>query len=295
MADFKKSGCVLYCFVFLFMMGIFLALPKQAQAAVFEKDILCDFMGGTIKTSCKIDLNGDGKKESLKLKAVRDEYEYLCTMSLYIDGRKVLSSPDYGEPLDVQVHYIKMSKSKILLNVKVVSDGYDTIDGIYRYDASRKKLLSVGKLLDQVKTEGWAQHSSIVKVTASEVKIRYTCLFLEFGTVDWVSAYVWKQGKLCLKSNTANVKFRDTAIFPDEYTELFKENKFVAQKSMKFYTNSSMKKISFRVKDGDTVTLKKIKYTGGKFYMQFLKDSKTGWLRVGDGAAFYGVNNRMAG
>ena len=117
--------------------------------------------------------------------------------------------------------------------------------------------------------------------SGSQIKVFYTAQPCETGWIECTYTFVFKNGKFKLKSNTASVKSLFTRhVVNDKYGKYLAKNQFVADKTLKFYKNSNLKKFAFTAKKGDVVTLKKIKIAGEKTYLQFKKGSKSGWVKV---------------
>lgn len=259
-----------------------------------------DIMTSYGKSSCKVDLDGDGKKETLKLKTTAFINDFhIKNVELYVNGKKVLAFHDLDDVISVKADYCKMTNSKIFIRL-VLSGNSDAVhlDNFYKYDSRGKKMLKVGELLD---IEGWCAGASIKSVSSTDIKVIYRWQFSEIGSVLWTSSYIVKNGKLKLKSNMSGVKSAYTAddgYHQDGYGKRFEKNQYETMRKFKLYTDTSLKKVSFIAEESDLLVLKKIKYIKGRFYVQFKKGSKTGWIRLetfdGD-TLFYGVSNRLAG
>ncbi len=288
---------MLKCSLFVMLLGLLLFPPGNAQASVKKNRILSVY---PVKQSCSADLDGDGIKEKLKLELTRDQYgSYITKARFYVNGTKALSYNKLKDATYVGVDYAKMTNSKIFLRILVSGDN-DIVyeDAFYRYDTARHKLVKAAGLLD---INGWGASAEIKSVSKSQIKLAYRYQFYEIGSVKWTSTYVYQKGKLHLASNISNVKSVYTTEYdPDGYGKLFQQNKFKAMSSFSLYKTSSLDNMSYIAKQGDTLTLKKIKYTGKSYYVQYAKGSKIGWIKLdtefGNHATlFYGVQNRLAG
>lgn len=282
--------------VALFFMGVLFAPVENTQAATKKNAILTSWD----QTSCKIDLDGDGKKETLKLKTTMFENDYnIKNIGLYVNGKKVLAFRDLDDVISVKADYCKITNSKIFIRFVLSGDSdVKHLDNFYKYDSHEKKMLKVGELLD---VEGWCANATIKSVSNTHITVSYQRQFSEIGSVLWTSSYIVKNGKLKLKSNMSKVKSaytEDDGHPQDEYGKRFEKNQFKALKKFQLYKNTSLKKVSFLAKKNNLLVLKKIKFVNDQIYVQFKKGTRTGWIKLeqfyGD-TLFYGVSNRLAG
>ena len=200
-----------------------------------------------------------------------------------MDGKEVLSYDDL-DINQVTADYIALDESNIFLRIVTNSDNdYVITDRFYVYDRSRQKLSEVAKLLEEQYhiTNSWAEVKS---VTDSKILINYQMQFDEIGKVKWTSAYVLKEGKLRLKSNTMHAKSTlagTMTINEDPYGSLFQKNQFQAMRKIRFYKNTDLKQLSYTANPKDILKLTKLKYVQDYFYVQFSKGNKTGWMKMG--------------
>lgn len=276
----------------LFLMVLFFASSTKAQASVKKLHVMGTYPN---KKSCWLDLNGDGKKEKLKLKWSGNE-DALGKVKLYVDGKVALTLKDPVWVYHLGIDYIKMSKSKIFIRCYTSGDSYVVgSDYFYRYDPVKKKMIKAAKLLD-INDNGIS--TEIKSVTSSEVKVAYCHNLDVIGHVLWTATYVVKDGKLKRKQGACKAKCAYTAKYGDSdgYGKLLEKSKYKAVYDLLFYTDGSMKKVAYYVKANEIVTLKKVKYTKGHWYVQFEKDGKLGWTNLqgyGSREIFYGVRVRM--
>lgn len=281
----------------LCLLAVLFVVPREnMQAAVKKTDILTSWG----RTSCMADLDGDGRKETLELKATMQDDYYMERAALYVDHRKVLALNDLaGDTSYISIDYLKMSDSKIFL--RIVCSGDDnsiSLDSFYKYDSKKKKLPKAGELMD---IRGWCTETKVLKVSSTNIKVWYKRQFLETGSIQWISTYIVKNGKLKLKSNTAAAKSgydADYSYNPDNYGKLFRKNKYKAIERFDLYSDTSLSKIAFTAEKKEILTLKKIKYIHNKFYVQFACGHEKGWIKIEEDPGkilFYGVNGRLAG
>ena len=241
---------------------------------------------------CK-DVTGDGKADQVTISPVKNSYDCITGIRVYVNGNKVLSKKTSGMVYGVTVNYIQMSKSKVFLQIYTHSDNdYIAQNFIYRCNKKGTKLTQVLDL-----RMGMVTGKQVTSVTSNTIKVHFTVQPSEIGWVNWTYTYKYTGGKFKLKSSIASVKSSLTYDNGDGYSKLFRQNKFKAKKNLTFYTKTNLSTVSFTVKPGDIVKLKRIKVTDSAVYMQFQKGTKKGWQRVKqlDFDWFYGVSQRLAG
>ena len=288
----KKIQKMLGLAVFLFAFGILMgAAPVKAAGTVDE---ICGYTSKNISFSA--DLTGDGKDDTVKIKlrTMSDGYS-VDKLAVYVNGTKVLNLWDKYYYY-ITVNYIHMSKTKNFLQLS----GHGDNDGrmfnyIYRYDTKTKKLVKALDLKDGNLMTG----GEVITVSGNQISVRHSYQPSETGWVRWKFNYVYKNGTFKLVSDTSKVlSSLGSDEINDGYGKYFRKNKFKAARTIRFYTSRTKKKLAFTAKKGDVLTLRNIKITGGKMYMQFKKGSKTGWREVDKyytRPLFYGVSRRLAG
>lgn len=231
------------------------------------------------------DVTGDGKRDTVKVKMTRSKGTSGFTIS--VNGKQALSKLAlYFNDLTVQ--YLYMAKNKEFIQIIANGDSStNVLNEIYRYDKKTRKLVRVLELPSEKKSFA-CYDGRVVSVSGSEIKVQQSYQPPETGWIDWKFTYTYKNGKFKLKSNTAAVKS----------SYLAKKNSFRVANSVSFYTSTNLKKKAFTAKRNDVLTLTKIKVSGGKAYLQFKKNGKTGWQKVGNYSNyfyqnrhwFYGIN-----
>lgn len=280
--------------IFLFLAGLFLMHAAPAQAAVKKLGIL----SSDGQKTCRVDLDGDGKKEQLRSDLKYDEYGTITDASIYINGKKALTlkKPLWG--LKFGADYIKMSKNNIFIRCYVTSDNYIPVsDCFYRYDAKNTRLVKVVELLD-VNAAG--KYAKIKSVSESKVKVEYGHWVESIGYIIWTNTYTAEDGRLKrdTKASKAKSGFSAGSSDPDGYGKLFEKNQYKTTRELIFHKELSMRTEAFRTEADDILTLRKIKYAKDNWYIQFEKDGKKGWIDtkdLGGMEIFYGVNSRQFG
>lgn len=254
------------------------------------------------------DITRDGKKDKIRFKFTKDEYgDSIIKAQIYVNGKKAaVFTYDEYENYALTINYVYLSKNREFLQIYGNGDN-DLIvkNALYSYNSKTGKLT---KVLDLAKYRMMA--GDVTDVTGSQITVEYTGQPMETGGLLCDFTYVYRNGKFKLKSNTVPVKSR-LSVFSyndDGYGKYFVNNQFLVANKRSFYTSTSMKKKAFTVRRGDVVTLKKIKMTSSKVYLQFQYGNKKGWQRVFRNSVydftrddwentgwFYGVAKRLAG
>lgn len=280
--------------VFVLVLSVLLG-GNPVKAAGIEN--LCDYTSKN--TTASADITGDNKKDTIQLKMTRDnESGFIQKLRVFVNGTKALTLRDKDSYYHLSVTYIHMTRKKNLLQITGRGDNdYCTFNSIYRYDSKNKKLVRV---LDLTSNYLLAD-GQVIKATGKKIVIDHGFQPSETGWLRWKYSYVYKNNKFKRSSDTAAVKSSlGDYMSKDGYGKYFANNQFVAARSIRFYSSTKMNKTAFSAKKGDVLTLKKIKISGSKMYLQYQNGTKTGWIEVNkrgymDKPFFYGVNERLAG
>lgn len=279
----------------LICFAAFWTVPAQAASDTGVTQLL----GTHENAEVSADVTGDGQKDAIKLELtpLDGESVYFDTGEIYVNGKSALIM-DIRYSYFVYINYIRMSKSGVFLQIMAGPK----INGIYRYDTKKEKLVQV---LDVWPPNRLSSGGNVIKVAKNEIQIQCGYAPDETGSIEWVYTYQYKGGKFALKSSIANAKstMGEINYNKDGYRKYFKKNKFVVANKRTFYTHTNLKKAAFKAKKGDVLKLKKVKISGYNLYLQFQKGNKTGWQKVcrsyvyfPDVASkqwFYGVYRRL--
>lgn len=276
-------------------------LSTTAYASASYKTIVDE--GSSSKYSFKVDMNGDGKADSIvaTFGATTDNWKRIVTVKM--NGEKVLSlSADNFYSMRIQ--YVNLSKNAQFLYFHGYGDSrMPSIQALFRYDKSKKKMVKALNLMTHL---GTAQ--KIVSVGTNSVTFSNGCAIACAGRVSWKFTYVYSGGKFSLKSPTAAAKYANASyVKGDGYDKYFAKSKYKAKKAFTVYSDLGGTKKAYNVKEGQVLQLKKIRYYKKGLYLQFANAAgKTGWIHgyqtYGTGNSdnvpydlFYGVSQRLAG
>lgn len=290
----------------MLLMLVMWAIPVQAGHVT----VLSSYL--TKSRTFYQDITRDGQVDAIRLQLTTDSYgESVEKIKIYVNGKNAgtINYEKYSN-CGIKVNYIYMSKNREFLQISEASgNDYVGTNALYSYQASTGKMKKVITF-----PKGSMNFREVVSASSSQIKVFVTGQPMETGWIRGEMTYVYKNGKFQLKSKTVSVKsaFCGSGVTgPDQYGVYLNKNQFVVANKRTFYTSSSMKTKAFTAKRGDVLTLKKMKISGKKVYLQFQKGSKTGWQRVfrnnvydyscsdWDDVAktgwFYGIHQRLAG
>lgn len=299
----KKASRYVFTMLLFFTMCIcFHTVP--AKAASVKKVATVDTYR-TRTATFRRDLTGDGKAEKITVTAKDGSYDYYKQLVVSVNGKTAaVIKPQYSF-FRFEVRYLSMSSRKFLI-LTASTDNYDEVlNAVYRYNSRTKKLVRVLDFNFKYATSH--SYETITKATSNTITVHYTSQYHETGYIAWDFVYSYKNGSFKLKSKQANVKTNlGNLTMGDGYDKYFHKNQFKTARSLTFYTSASLSKKSYIAKKGTVLTLKKIYVSGGKVYLSFSQNGKTGWIRIGNPYSsvyrnsyingwFYGTGRRLVG
>lgn len=207
---------------------------------------------GSSKTFKQYDVTGDGKADTLKIKATKKSVE------VYVNGKKAYTKKTKTfEDVMVSLYTLKGKKPMLALNSDWYSQLFSTL---LQYKS--------GKFVQQINMsneKGFAFGRDL-KITADKITVNYQEQYC-IGNATFAYTYTKKSGKW---SSSKYGKF-----VPESYNE----SKITAIKNFPVYTSVNLKKKAFTVKSGTNATVKKCTVHKGKFYIQLAYKGKKGWIK----------------
>ena len=262
------------------------ALPAQAHAAkAVNKQLLSytswsssgDYSGSTTKTFKKYDITGDGKADTLKIKA--GAYK----VRIYVNG-KLRKTVKESYAYDYEVTYLRTSTKHPFLLVKATYDNGDGAQRLLQYKKGTFKVIA--------KEGGFADARWVTaKAKGKNVKVTYEwdssyttgCTYLTY-------TYKWKKGTLKRTSRTtSNIHVYSWA----EGMSSVKKPWLTLNTGITLYTKAGGKKKVVKAKAGAKLKVVAITVKKGNkvYYKMKTKAGKTGWtvgltdwLRNSDGS-----------
>ena len=186
MSKRKQMVWALFCLVCCVAFGVF---PARAATGVKE---LCRNVSKKVTVSA--DVTGNGKKDKIRLEFTEQPYNgWIGETRVYINGKKALSIKDSSYYYKVSLRHIRMSKSKVFLQIMSYSDNsYHTFNRIYQYDKKKKKLVTA---LDLKKSQ-LDSAEDVVKATSKNIQVRHSLQPAETGRIHWDFTYTYKNGNV---------------------------------------------------------------------------------------------------
>lgn len=212
----------------------------------------------------KYDLDGDGKKESVQIKAGKWEYDRYYEAYVYVNGKKKLTVKDKYGFYKTGADLITMSKKKVFLHLCTMGDNDDGENAIFRYKN--------GKMKQCIDLNTLGRHVSLDKTT--ENKIKLACIYTSsaIGYFTYECNLIYKNGKLVPEKKPCKIL---------DYSATTNSNKpyLTAKDKIRLYKSYHTKQKSFVLKKGQKVKVLNY-YSNGKTQMFQVKTTsgKTGWL-----------------
>ncbi|MDD6207241.1 MAG: hypothetical protein PUB10_01820 [Clostridiales bacterium] len=244
--------------------------PQQAEAKISNVISLDE---SKKRGSSKIDLTGDGVKETLK---VSMKYSGRTgTVKFSVDGKTALTLKQ--ELNRAEIHYLDFSSDQQFIWVEFLDNDYRTLDRIYQYDPVFGKFKCVLTPYSETVPNG-ANDIMVteIKEKDSNLIVSYSGQMMATGRIKWNYTYEYSGDKFTLKSTTAKAAGVDKSVF-------------TAKKKINLYSDTNKNNVAFSVKKGTKLKLNKIKLSKGSFYLQFSKDGQSGWVKADEYGVFNGV------
>ena len=246
--------------------------------------------------NAKLDLNGDGKTDAIKITTSKDKNDYINKIKVTMNKKTVYSKSLKDSSFCwIKVTYANMSNSREFL--QFVGHGDNdciTFNQIYTYNKKRKKLNCINSFNTNA-----SYQNEIVAADKNYVTIHNSDQPAEVGWISWNIPYKYSKGKLvAATTSTTTVKSLIANNKKDKYSKYFAKNQFVTAKKLTFYNGS---KVAYTVPKGKVVTLTKLSLSKDVIYLQFKYGKKTGWISVNnknydfESPYFKKVNSRLAG
>ncbi len=284
-------------------------VPTSAKAAVkVNKGCSITYSDRKLTKSFRQDLNGDGKKDTVRVTAKARDDRGITDLTVSVSGEKALDFTGQRElegTMSVTVETIQMSKKVSYLRVTGHTDNdYILFDRLY----SCENLPKLKTRADFVKLFG-SYEVDILKgsSSASKLKVKVGMQPAETGfiTTNYTfqrTGYALKRTSRYAKVKSALGSFSGTNDGLDKY---FKQSKYIAARKLNFMTKVGSKTKAFTAKKGNVLKLEKIwMKNADSVWLRFSNGKKRGWIRVmnsyddvyeDNSGWFRGVMNRLAG
>lgn len=213
--------------------------------------------------NAKVDMNGDGKADAIKITTSKDKNDYINKIKVTMNKKTVYSKSLKDSSFCwIKVTYANMSNSREFL--QFVGHGDNdciTFNQIYTYNKKRKKLNCINSFNTNA-----SYQNEIVAADKNYVTIHNSDQPAEVGWISWNIPYKYSKGKLvAATTSTTTVKSLIANNKKDKYSKYFAKNQFVTAKKLTFYNGS---KVAYTVPKGKVVTLTKLSLSKDVIYLQ---------------------------
>lgn len=262
-------------FILILMCLIFIIADKTKIQA--SQKLLYD-SEKKLNQTVKVDVTGDGKKDTVKFKAKMKNKEWIDSFTISVNGKKAFVAPKSYDFL-YRVTYLYQSSKNIFLFIESYGNNYDSeLSAIYKYDRKNKCFVNVLTLESQVSETvgekiGATHIGAKVSTGKGRIKVVYDGQLDVVGRVKWIKTYTYNGKRFVEDKAIVNVKGRKS------YTPLFPKAKDVTVGTDLEWTDS------FKLVPGKKVKICKIcKYDNGSFigyYILISQAGKKGWIWSG--------------
>ena len=223
-----------------------------------------------------IDLDGDGKKESVSIKEYKAKnyygYEVFDSWEIFINGKSMGKKYVYYDGEDLEglcFQFLDIYKKDKYKEIGIRFYSYDPMDSgpyeAYRYVSGKCTLVFADDFVGTIWDEQKKKNHLIVD----------ECSLCDLGCVFYKVDYVIEDKELVKAGNKACICEYDT--WKDEFT---------ANQSINIYKKNSLKKKNGKIAKGEKFKVYKLKLSkSGKIVAAYIKSSKgvKGWIDVNTG------------
>lgn len=220
----------------------------------------------------KYDLNGDKKKEKIKLRVTKRNY--YINASFYINGKKVWTMSEKEQWEYVGYKIIKLSNGKrfIYFFAEGPNPGISS-HRILQYKKGRMK--TVANITDLFKKYQGASMISWypasengITVSGKEIKVYFDSMNFTTSTMTYVVSYKYKNGTLVRSHNYG------------KFSKGSSSKVFTVAKSFNTYRKVGSSSRAFRTKTGERVTIDRYYLKKGNLYIRIRRSNgQKGWIK----------------
>ena len=242
--------------------------PDHAAAAVKEVKL------NNRTDITKYDITGDGRKDKLRIdsKEVSETSEDEgINWYITVNGKVVYKAKDkYTNKMEVSLYQIGTKCIYLEIHEVDAEASFNLFHGLYQYSGGKLKCVCDFYTPMVKKIWDYRYETEIISLTSKKMTVVGGNEFGGTGWLHWKMVYQNKDGKWKLKGNTYTVV--------GSQATNNKQNKLTAKKEIKMYKKPGGKSVSFTVKSGEKVKIKKICIKGKKTYIQAVNlKGKAGW------------------
>ena len=249
------------CTILVIFMALTSFVPASAEAKAID----------VYEDSYMKDLDGNGKKEEISTRIEYSLDEWVHSIDVSINGKKVISEifQDNTSIFQAGVGFIDINpKDKYLELVVSVADEFSCREKVYRFKKKKLKLL--------FDTEGTGYLEGLVE---KQNKDKNVLMITELTTSIGNCFYVITDNKI-KKQQLKEIKPKDGIYTVIEESWGGRDLKFTLAKDVEIYSKPDGKKVKMTLKEGTEFTVTKLKMIKGEYALISLVDgeSNVGWL-----------------
>lgn len=210
------------------------------------------------------DLDGDGKKESVKIKMGKLDDDRYYKAYVYVNGTRKLTISDKFGFYDIYAQVLVMSSKKVFIYINPFGDNDDGSKKIYQYQN--------GKFKKSINLDSMGRYASVQKVGKEKITMEIRRTWSAIGVFSYTCNLAYKNGKLAPDAKTYKiVSYSPVGDNAHPY--------LTAKGDIQIYKSNNTKEKSFVLKKGQKVKITKYSLNGKKeMFKVETKAGKTGWF-----------------
>ncbi len=226
----------------------------------------------------KWDINGDGKNDTIKFVPKSADYWSKENLTVWINGKKVLSLNDNF--YDYSYKKLELKNGKRFLAIWLSWDNGDGPVAVYSYKGGKLK-----KVTDFSDVKGWRWIDNI-KTKNNQLIVRMSDSGGSgLGHYDFRTIYDYNKGKFILHSRTHAI----LAVYQFDESEgsAVNSRQLTTKHSLTLYSDKAGNEVKYEIPADEKVVITK-SYIKGSEMMFYIKNSEySGWVRPGDYSDYY--------
>jgi hypothetical protein len=225
----------------------------------------------TIKTIRSYDITGDGKKDTIRVKARKDRQGGYQDVTVYINGKKKYSNPVFGCSWSVKVSAFRLKNKKVFLAIDAKQDNDCHACRVLQYKKGKLHSVLNGYKVVSIKGND-AGDAVYTGKKGNTVTMRAAVVSPTIGNYSCYVKYKYKNGAFHRTANTHKV-YNNYAMSADNDTKDLK-----VQSKIRLYTKPG-KPSSRQLVPGDTVRINAVHFAGRQTWYRAKVSGKNYWIK----------------
>ena len=260
----KRKGVTRYAAVALSgILAASMAVPVQAFAGSRPLK--------TIKTIKSYDITGNGKKDTIRVKARKDINGCYQDVTVYINGKKKYSSPVFGCSWSVKVSAFRLKNKKVFLAIDAKQDNDGHACRVLQYKKGKLHSVLNGYKVVSIKGSDSADAVYTGK-RGNTVTMRAAVMSPTIGNYTCSVKYTYKNGAFRRTAYTHKVYHNYVMSSHDLDSNLKVQNK------IKLYSKPG-KLSSQQLVPGDSVRINAVHFAGRQTWYRAKASGKNYWIK----------------